>query len=87
MLNKKVKKLWLGKFVSIRDYELKNAIRRGGLMISHGKDKMFLDVEKLSTLKPSGMSLQSKFGGTYQLVDITFKPLTEDPNQGRLFDG
>tara|TARA_B100000242_G_scaffold287896_1_gene255403 strand:- start:622 stop:885 length:264 start_codon:yes stop_codon:yes gene_type:complete len=87
MLNKKVKKLWLGKFVSIRDYELKNAIRRGGLMISHGKDKMFLDVEKLSTLKPSGMPLQSKFGGTYQLVDITFKPLTEDPNQGRLFDG
>ena len=56
-------------------------------MISHGKDKMFLDVEKLSTLKPSGMPLQSKFGGTYQLVDITFKPLTEDPNQGRLFDG
>ena len=87
MLNKKVKKLWLGKFVSIRDYELKNAIRRGGLMISHGKDKMFLDVEKLSTLKPSGMPLQSKFGGTYQLVDITFKPLTEDLNQGRLFDG
>ncbi len=87
MLNKKVKKLWLGKFVSIRDYELKNAIRRGGLMISHGKDKMFLDVEKLLTLKPGGMPLQSKFGGTYQLVDITFKPLTEDPNQGRLFDG
>ena len=84
MLNKKVKKLWLGKFVSIRDYELKNAIRRGGLMISHGKDKMFLDVEKLSTLKPSGMPLQSKFGGTYQLVDITFKPLTEHPDQGSL---
>ena len=35
MKRKQVKKLWLGKFVSVRDYELKDAIREGGLIIEH----------------------------------------------------
>jgi len=85
MVIKKVKKLWQGKFVSVRDYEVEKAIKKGGMRIQHGKDMMQLDVGELRQLKPSGHMLQSRYGGQYQLVDITFKPLTEHPDQGRMF--
>ena len=85
MVIKTVKKLWQGKYVSVRDYEVAKAIKKGGMRIKHGKDLMQLTVAELQQLKPSGQTLQSKFGGTYQLVDITFRPLTEHPDQGRMF--
>ena len=81
---KKVKKLWQGKYVSVRDYEVAKAIRQGGMRIKHGDDMMQLDVSQLEQLKPTGRFHQSKFNGEYQLVDITFKPLTEHPDQGSL---
>jgi len=85
MLKKKVNKLWLGKFVSIRDYELANAIRSGGLELQHDGRVMRLSVEQLTGIAPSGAFHKSKFGGDdYQLADITFKPLTDNPNQGDL---
>ena len=84
MVIKTVKKLWQGKFVSVRDYEVEKAIKKGGMRIQHGKDMMQLDVGELRQLEPTGNPIQSKFGGTYQLVDITFKPLTEHPDQMRL---
>lgn len=84
MVIKTVKKLWQGKYVSVRDYEVAKAIKKGGMRIKHGKDMMQLSVQELASLKPTGQPMQSKFGGTYQLVDITFKPLTEHPDQGRL---
>jgi|TARA_Y100000593_G_scaffold89471_1_gene173766 hypothetical protein len=84
MVIKTVKKLWQGKYVSVRDYEVEKAIKKGGMRIQHGKDLMQLDVGELRQLKPTGNPIQSKFGGTYQLVDITFKPLTEHPDQMRL---
>lgn len=84
MVIKTVKKLWQGKFVSVRDYEVEKAIKKGGMRIQHGKDLMQLTVGELQQLKPTGNPIQSKFGGTYQLVDITFKPLTEHPDQMRL---
>lgn len=84
MVIKTVKKLWQGKYVSVRDYEVAKAIKKGGMRIKHGKDLMQLSVAELQQLKPTGQAMQSKFGGTYQLVDITFKPLTEHPDQGRL---
>lgn len=85
MLKKTVNKLWLGKFVSIRDYELDNARRQGGLEIVHDGRNMRLSVEQLEAIKPSGAWHKSKFGGEdYQLADITFKPITDNPNQGDL---
>lgn len=84
MVIKKVKKLWQGKYVSVRDYEVAKAIRQGGMRIKHGDDMMQLDVSQLEQLKPTGRFHQSKFNGQYQLVDITFKPLTEHPDQGSL---
>ena len=85
MLKKTVNKLWLGKFVSIRDYELATAIKSGGLELQHDGQKMLLSVEQLNSITPSGAFHKSKFGGAdYQLADITFKPLTEDPNQSNL---
>ena len=84
MVIKTVKKLWQGKYVSVRDYEVEKAIVKGGMRIRYGKDLMQLSVAELQQLKPSGPALQSKFRGAYQLVDITFKPLTEHPDQGRL---
>ena len=85
VMTKMVKKLWQGKYVSVRDYEVKQAIAKGGMRIEHGKDIMQLDVAQLQQLKPTGATLQSKYSGTYRLVDITFKPLTEHPDQMRMF--
>lgn len=84
MVIKTVKKLWQGKYVSVRDYEVEKAIKKGGMRIKHGKDLMQLSVAELQQLKPTGNLLQSKFQGSYRLVDITFRPLTEHPDQGRL---
>jgi len=82
MMQKKVTKLWLGKFVSVRDYEVSKAIQKGGLVIQHNNEQMVLKPNELSSLKPNPKPIQSKFKGTYKLVDITFKPMTDDPRQG-----
>lgn len=84
MKTKQVKKLWKGQFVSIRDYEIQSAIQRGGLRLFHNEQIMQLSTEELKALKPTGQMHQSKFGGSYQLVDITWKPLTHDPRQEKL---
>ena len=64
MVIKTVKKLWQGKYVSVRDYEVEKAIKKGGMRIKHGKDLMQLTVAELQQLKPTGNPMQSKFGGT-----------------------
>ena len=85
MKMKKVTKLWQGKFVSVRDYELRDAIKRGGLLITHNQDEMFLNVDDLKKLKPTGKVHQSKFKGTYQLVDIPWNR-NHDERQGDLLN-
>jgi len=85
MKMKKVTKLWQGKFVSVRDYELKDAIKKGGLLITHNEDEMFLNVDDLKKLKPTGKVHQSKFKGTYQLVDIAWNS-NHDERQGDLLN-
>ena len=45
---------------------------------------MELKPEELETLKPGTREFQSQYKGSYRLVDITFKPLTEDPRQEKL---
>ena len=84
MKKKKVTKLWQGKFVSVRDYEVQAAIKKGGLEISHNNKIMQLKPEELQHLQPSSKVFQSKFKGSYRLIDILFKPLTEDPNKENL---
>ena len=85
MKKKIVKKLWQGKFCSVRDYEVRDAIKKGGLELQHDNQIMRLNVNELRQLKPTGKPIQSKFKGSYHLIDITFKPLTEDVNQQKLF--
>ena len=75
MITKNVIKLWQGKFVSVRDYEIKKAIRHG-MILTHNGDKMTLTVDQLKNLKPSPQLIKSKFKGNYRLVDIVFKKET-----------
>ena len=80
MKTKTVNKLWRG-CVSIRDYEWRDAIKKGGIKITHGNDTITVTADELSHLRPQGKFIQSKFKGSYQLVDVPFIP---DNNQGVL---
>ena len=51
MKNKKVTKLWRGKYVSVRDYEVQQAINQGGLRVTHNDKIMELKPEELETLE------------------------------------
>lgn len=84
MMEKTVTKLWQNKFVSVRDYDVAAAIKKGGLRIKHNGKVMELTPEELKVLPPPTQIVQSKYKGTYGLVDITFKPLTENPDQHKL---
>ena len=86
MYKRLVTKLWQGKYVSIRDYERDKAIKMGGIIITHNGEKMQLNIEELQALKPSSSVVQSKYKGTYKLINIPFKPLTHDPMQGDLYE-
>jgi hypothetical protein len=75
MISKVVKKLWKGKYVSVRDYEVIDAINRGGMCIIHNGDIMKLTSDQLKDLEPQENVFKSQFnGGTYRLVDIVWKP-------------
>jgi hypothetical protein len=89
MLVKKVKKLWQGQYVSVRDYEAQSAVSKGGMVIEHGRDSMTISVDGLKIILEHGKKSQlfkSKTGGKdYYLIDITFKADTEnDPDQMQL---
>ena len=85
MIKKVVTKLWQGKFCSVRDYEIKKAIKKGGMVLYHKDKHMIINADELSRLKPIGKKIQSNYKGSYQLVDILFKPETEDIKQEQLF--
>ncbi len=70
-------------FTSVES-KIKAAIKKGGLEINHNNKIMQLKPEELQHLQPSSKVFQSKFKGSYRLIDILFKPLTEDPRQGKL---
>ena len=83
MLTLHKNKLWKGKFVSIRDYELEAGKNAGGIIISHNGQTMTLRPAILDTLTPIGEVFKSKTGGRdYQLIDIKFAP--NDPRQDLL---
>jgi hypothetical protein len=82
MKKKVVTKLWQGKFVSVRDYEVASAIKSGGMEITYHDQKMFLSPHVLQALQPTGKKMKSKIGGKdYYLMDILFKPSSEDTRQ------
>jgi len=82
-MKKKVKKLWKGQFVSVRDYEIEKAKVDGLLCISFGESKMTLRSQDLDRLQPSSQIFKSKTGGKdYRLVDVKFKPDTDKSQQG-----
>ena len=85
MIKKIVTKLWQGKFVSVRDYEVASAIKSGGMEITYQDQKMCLPPHVLQALQPTGKKMKSKIGGKdYYLMDILFKPSKEDPRQIKL---
>tara|TARA_R110000744_G_scaffold89973_4_gene174860 strand:- start:6159 stop:6416 length:258 start_codon:yes stop_codon:yes gene_type:complete len=85
MIEKKVKKLWKGEFIDIRDYEIPKAIKKGGMIVYYNGKHMTLTVEDLSNMKLNGQVIQSKYSGTYKLCSIKWSPETENPNQEKLF--
>ena len=81
MLEKKVTKLWQGRYTSVRDYEIKSAIKKGGMVIFYNDKQMIINPDELKNLKPTSKVFQSKFRGAYRLVDILFKPNAIDHRQ------
>lgn len=68
---KYVDKLWKGKFVSIRDYELEEAIYEEGLEVHHNGDYRVFTPDELEKFEPTGKTFASKTGGkSYRLVDL-----------------
>ena len=72
------------KFLDAREVsEAKAAIAKGGLMITHNNQVMYLWPSQIKELKPSSKVFKSKTGGKdYQLIDIKFVP--DDPRQEKL---
>ena len=60
MKKKDVKKLWQGKYVSVRDYEVKEAIRKGGLEINHEGAVMQIFPDELMELAGSTNDIEER---------------------------
>jgi hypothetical protein len=91
MLEKVVKKLWQGRFVSVRDYEVEAAILRNGMIIHYEGESMFLSLEKLKEIMQNlpftNPPIKSKTGGkNYRLVDIPWKPAAINTDQKEMFN-
>ena len=84
MIKKIVKKLWQGKYCSIRDYEIPKAIKNGGMILQYKDEYMVIKPNELDKLKPTGATIQSNFKGSYRLIDIKFKA-DSNINQNTLF--
>ena len=81
MVEKVVNKLLQGKYVSVRDYEVRKAIKQGGMIIRHKDKHMKMSADELAKLKPNPKEIQSFYKGTYKLVDIEFEPYMADKRQ------
>lgn len=93
MFEKVVTKLWQGRFVSVRDYEVKQAIAKGGLIVHYDQKAMMVPRDQLQGLienLPADTPIhKSKTGGRdYRLIDIPWKRKEPDTtNQEELFNG
>lgn len=93
MFEKVVTKLWQGRYVSVRDYEIDTALARGGMIIHFEGNAMALDIGDLTDIKnsipPNSKIFKSKTGGrSYRLVDVPWKlkSVNQNPNQEELFN-
>lgn len=91
MLKKVVTKLWQGRFVSVRDYEVDSAIEKGGMIVFYGDKEMLLSKTQLEEIAENlpfnNPPIKSKTGGkNYRLVDISWKPAKIDRNQKEMFN-
>jgi hypothetical protein len=77
----KVKKNWHGK-VSVKDYELNDAISQGGLIIKHDGYLMEVGIDVIKQKlqgSPDSPLQKSKYNTKpYYLYDFTWKPLIDD---------
>ena len=74
MKKTKRNKLWNGK-ISLRDYEVDDAIKAGGICIEYNGDTMFLYPSDLKKGIYNKQKFNSKWGNKeYVLVDYDWKP-------------
>lgn len=92
MLEKVVTKLWQGRFVSVRDYEIDDAIAKNGMIIHHQGEAMALSRDQLTEIQDNlpfnNAPIKSKTGGkNYRLVDIPWRPAKQNTDQKEMFNG
>tara|TARA_R100000329_G_C7610667_1_gene216702 strand:- start:1603 stop:1875 length:273 start_codon:yes stop_codon:yes gene_type:complete len=75
-MKKKVKKLWKGNMVTVRDYEVAKCLRlQQPMQIYFNDECMTVDVKRLERLQNSGQFFKSKTGGQdYNLIDLFWEP-------------
>ena len=83
---KKVTKIWKGRFVSVRSYEIEAAIKKKGLKIIYQDQAMTLSVDQLRELQNTqSQTVKGRISGKdYKLFDVVWKPPTKDSRQGEL---
>lgn len=76
MITKTVKKLWQGKYASVRDYEVAACLKSDSDMEIKYKDKsVVIPLDRLKLYKPNDRVFESKFGKPYKLIDIPFEEI------------
>lgn len=72
----KVNKLWLGKYVSVRDYMAKKCINKGeDLEIIHGDESMIIPLSQIAEGRLNQDEFISKIDKKkYKLIDYSWKP-------------
>ena len=83
----RIKKLWQGKYASLRDIWIKNGIKAGALKVFYNEKSMYLNKESLESVllsKPSQI-ISSMYKGNYKLYDVEFGK--DDYRQTKLFQG
>jgi hypothetical protein len=76
MITKTVKKLWQGKYASVRDYEVAACLKSDSDMEIKYKDKsVVIPLDRLKLYKPNDRIFESKFGKPYKLIDIPFEEI------------
>jgi len=76
MITKTVKKLWQGKYASVRDYEVAACLKSNSDMEIKYKDKsVVIPLNRLKLYKPNDRIFESKFGKPYKLIDIPFEEI------------
>lgn len=79
MFYKAVTKLWQGDKLSVRDYEVKQAIQYGGMHLTYNNQVMTLTPDDLMKLEPEDKVYPSRTGGqSYSLVNIPFEPDSDE---------